>query len=140
MEYCPQSPPLNWGKIGLLIQFTKIGAVLYFVQGNAWKDGYYDFLTKSSYELASDFYKVTLEDEFANQELKDSLKPERVEGESKDELLVVSDELTKLCNIVDISLLQGGVSDELKKCNFFSGYQIDGRHKSHTGNTAHGQI
>lgn len=116
---------LKWGE--LVVQFTKIGFVLYFVQGNAWKDGYYDFLTRSSYELASDFYKVTLEDDFVTQELKDALEPLESEDEGSGEKLEETPpELKRSCNIIGSDLLRNEVAVELKKCNFFSGYKLDG--------------
>lgn len=115
---------LKWGE--LVVQFLKIGFVLYFVQGNAWKDGYYDFLTRSSYELASDFYKVTLEDDLIANELSEALEyvePEEGEGEALEE---TPPELKRSCNILGSELLRDQVKDELKKCNFFSGYKLDG--------------
>lgn len=115
---------LKWGE--LVVQFLKIGFVLYFVQGNAWKDGYYDFLTRSSYELASDFYKVTLENDLTANELTEALESVKKEEGEGETLKETPPELKRSCNIMGSDLLRDQVKEELKKCNFFSGYKIDG--------------
>ena len=44
-----------------LLNIIKLGIILYFVQGNGWKDGYYEFLLNGSYHLSSDFFKAVTE-------------------------------------------------------------------------------
>jgi hypothetical protein len=114
---------LSWGQ--LVIQFFKIGLVLYFVQGNAWKDGYYDFLTRGAYELSEEFFKVTLKDKEAQVDLNKLLEINK-EDDEKEELSDDVIELKRSCNIVEKSELVDKVAVELENCNFLSGFHQDG--------------
>ena len=44
----------------LFVTFFQFSLVLYFVNGDAWRDGYYNFLTKGAYELSSSFFVATV--------------------------------------------------------------------------------
>ena len=105
------------GKIPSIGEFAlhifKLGIVIYFVQGNAWKDGYYNLLLNSAYTLSSDFFKVTAEnntgDMFANINSIDMI----FEGDSN----------TPSCSNSYINTSGSGSSlwDSLQQCNFFDG-------------------
>ncbi len=99
---------LKGGKIEkkhLMLNVIRISLVLYFSQGTAWHDGYYNFLTNASYEVSSDFMKIA------------TTSDETKQAMFRQEIPVNKTKFAQCA--VTVSYTEEEFVNKLKRCNFF---------------------
>lgn len=95
----------------------KLSVVVYFVSGNGWRDGYFNFLMYGGYELSADYLEAT------------------VQSADTDTLAAITttvdfDSLNNpdidRCSFTDLGVVSGDAWAQMQTCNFFDGIAPDG--------------
>ena len=99
----------------------QFGVVLYFVNGNGWRDGYYDFLMYGGYELSSGYFEATVNS--ANTDTLSNIAT-TVDFGAVDADTVAS------CSFSDLNIATEESWNRMQQCNFFDGIDPSGNHYS----------
>lgn len=102
------------------LHIFKFSVVIYFVQGDAWKDGFFDVLMRGGYEVSQAFFAVSTD--YAEQ-----IDIAELTGSTTLDLSEELDaELYAQCSFNDLPIPSSRAWENIQNCSFFDGLDPNG--------------